>query len=93
MAARYQALIPEIYIAEMQRDIAKIIYPNLQGIEVRMPHNIVNLGEGAVDALPTNLDILSSFAAISVMQNLEGKTIDKLEKREAKGKSVSRAKN
>jgi NADH dehydrogenase/NADH:ubiquinone oxidoreductase subunit G len=72
LKARYSALIPEVYLAEIQRDIAKIIYPNLQGIEITMPHNLINLGEQK-DKLPTNLDVLSSFATIGVMQALEQK--------------------
>jgi hypothetical protein len=37
-----------------------------------MPHNIVNLGEQA-NKMQTNLDVLSSFAVIGVMQGLEKK--------------------
>jgi hypothetical protein len=72
LKAKYQAFIPEIYFAEIQRDIAQILYPNLKGIEVTMPHNIVNLGEQS-NKMQTNLDVLSSFAAIGVMQGLEKK--------------------
>jgi hypothetical protein len=72
LKAKYEAYIPEIYAAEIQRDIANIIYPNLKGITVSMPHNIVNLGK-AGEKLPTNLDVLSSFATIGVMNALEKK--------------------
>jgi multidrug resistance efflux pump len=72
LKAKYQALIPDIYLAEIQRDIAGVLYPNLKGIEVTMPHNIVNLGEQA-NKMQTNLDVLSSFAVIGVMQGLEKK--------------------
>lgn len=86
LAAKYKALIPEIYFAEVQRDIAKVMYPNLKGIEVSMPHNIVSLGEGTGGGalLPTNLDILSSFATINVMEELEEKAIKALEEKEEK---------
>jgi hypothetical protein len=75
LRAKYEARIPEIYMAEIKKDIAQIIYPNLRGIEVTMPHNIVNLGE-QTDKVQTNLDVLSSFATISVMEKLEKKATE-----------------
>ncbi|MEN8218063.1 MAG: SPFH domain-containing protein [Pseudomonadota bacterium] len=75
LKAKYEARIPDIYMAEIQRDIANIIYPNLKGIQVTMPHNIVNLGDQA-DKLQTNLDVLSSFATIGVMEGLEKKALE-----------------
>jgi len=72
LKAKYAARIPEIYLAEIQKEIAAIIYPNLKGIRVTMPHNIVNLGKDG-DKLQTNLDVLSSFATIGAMQKLEEK--------------------
>ncbi|MFK5970911.1 MAG: SPFH domain-containing protein [Candidatus Marithrix sp.] len=75
LKAQYDARIPEIYLAEIQRDIANIIYPNLKGIQVSMPHNIINLGEQN-DYLKTNLDILSSLATIGVMEKLEKKATE-----------------
>lgn len=72
LKARYQARIPEIYLAEIQREIAQIIYPNLKGIRLTMPRNVVNLGEQD-NKLQTNLDVLSSFATIGVMEGLEKK--------------------
>jgi len=75
LRAKYEARIPDIYLAEIQRDIAQIIYPNLKGITVKMPHNIVNLGNQD-DKLQTNLDVLSSFATIGVMEGLEKKALE-----------------
>jgi hypothetical protein len=75
LKAKYQALIPEIYLAEIKRDIAQVIYPNLKGIEVSMPRNIVQLGQSG-DKLQTNLDVLSSFATIGVMEGLEKKALE-----------------
>ncbi|MDY6993108.1 MAG: SPFH domain-containing protein [Pseudomonadota bacterium] len=72
LKAHYQARIPEIYLAEIKKDIAQIIYPNLKGIKIDMPHNIVNLG-GTASALPTSLDVLASFATLSTMNALEAK--------------------
>ncbi len=75
LEAKYKALVPDIYLAEIQRDIANIIYPNLKGIQVTMPRNIVNLGDQA-NKLQTNLDVLSSFATIGVMEGLERKALE-----------------
>jgi len=75
LKAKYKARIPEIYLAEIQREIAAIIYPNLRGIQVTMPHNLINLGD-KTDKLPTNLDVLSSFATIGVMEGLEKKALE-----------------
>jgi hypothetical protein len=74
LKAKYEARTPELYKAEIQRDIAQIIYPNLKGINVTMPHNIVNLGDKD-NPLQTNLDVLSSFATIGVMEGLEKKAL------------------
>jgi hypothetical protein len=75
LKAKYEALIPEIYLAELKKEIAQIMYPNLKGITVTMPHNVVNLGDKN-DKLQTNLDILSSFATIGVMDSLEKRAKD-----------------
>ncbi len=72
MKAKYEARISEMYIAEIQRDIAAIIYPNLKDIDITMPHNIVSLG-ASDNKLQTNLDVLSSFANIEIMDSLEKK--------------------
>lgn len=75
--AKYAALIPEIYAAELQRDIANIIYPNLKGIQVAMPNNVVSLGGKDGQAiLPTNLDVLSSFATIGTMEKLQKQALE-----------------
>jgi hypothetical protein len=76
LKAKYEARIPEIYHAEMKKDIAEIIYSNLKGVNVTMPHNIVNLGESDGKNLQTNLDILSSFATINVMEEMEKKALE-----------------
>jgi len=76
LKAEYQARIPEIYHAEMKKEIAEIIYSNLKGVNVTMPHNIVNLGESGGNSLQTNLDILSSFATINVMERIEKKALE-----------------
>ncbi len=75
LKAMYQARIPEMYLAEIQREIAQVIYPNLKGVHVTMPRNIVNLGD-TDNKLQTNLDVLSSFATLGVMEGLEKKALD-----------------
>jgi hypothetical protein len=76
LKAKYEARLPELelYKAEIQREIAQLIYPNLNGINVTMPHNVVNLGDNNTP-LQTNLDVLSSFATIGVMEGLEKKAL------------------
>jgi len=41
-----------------------------------MPHNIVNLGESDGNNLQTNLDVLSSFATMNVMEEMEKKAVE-----------------
>jgi hypothetical protein len=72
LQAKYAARIPDIYIAEIQKEIAEIIYPNIKDMEITMPHNVVNLGDKHAP-LQTNLDVLSSFATLGVMKGLEKK--------------------
>lgn len=72
LKAMYEARIPKVYLAELRRDMTEIIYRNLQGITVTMPRNVVNLG-GEKGHLPTNLDVLSSFATLATMEKLSEK--------------------
>ncbi|MDM8557433.1 hypothetical protein [Candidatus Parabeggiatoa sp. HSG14] len=74
MISAYEARIPDIYMAEIKGEIAQIIYPSLKSIKLTMPCNIVNLGEQD-NKLQTNLDVLSSFVAIGVMEGLEKKVL------------------
>jgi uncharacterized membrane protein YqiK len=76
LKAKYEARIPEIYMAEIQKEIAMVIYPNLKNVRLTMPHNVVNLG-GNSNKLQTNLDVLSSFATIGVMEGLEKKALER----------------
>lgn len=61
----------DIYMAEIQRDIAQVMYNNLANFNVEMPTNVVMGNEGA---LPSNLDVLTTFGALGVMDNLSMKT-------------------
>ena len=75
LQAMYEARIPEMYLAELQREVTKIMFRNLKGVTVTMPHNVVNLGDDKSNKLQTNLDVLSSFATIGVMEGLEKKAL------------------
>ncbi len=76
LKAKYGEHVSDIYLAEIQKEIAEIIYPHLKGIKVNMPHNVVNLGGETNNKLQTNLDVLSSFATIAIMEKLENKAND-----------------
>ena len=75
LKARYDARRLEIYQVEMQKEIAAIIYPNLKDVQLTMPHNIINLANTGQPLL-TNLDVLSNFATIGLMEGLEKKAVE-----------------
>ena len=77
LKARYEARLPDMYLAEIQKEIAAIIYPNLLGMNVTMPHNVIMSGEQD-NKLQTNLDVLSSFATLGVMEGLEKKALEEV---------------
>lgn len=58
----------EIYMAEIQRDIAVAMYRALKDFDVKMPTNYVNNGGGANGGMTSNLDILTAFGALAVME-------------------------
>eukprot|EP00949_MAST-11_sp_MAST-11-sp1_P004331 g4331.t1 len=74
--AKYRALHrnKEIYLAEMQRDIATVLYDNLKHYTVKMPKNYVNSsggggGGGGSGSLMSNVDVITSFAALATMND------------------------
>ncbi|AUG85146.1 hypothetical protein FDJ19_gp152 [Vibrio phage Ceto] len=74
--AKYDALAKnkEVYLAEVQRDIAKTMYDNLRNFKVEMPQNYVN-GSGGTQ-MQSNLDVITGFGALGMMeksQNLSDK--------------------
>ncbi len=75
LKARYDARRLEIYQVEMQKEIAAIIYPNLKDVQLTMPRNLINLANTA-QPLQTNLDVLSNFATIGLMEGLEKKALE-----------------
>ena len=75
LAAKYKALgaNKEIYLAEMKRDTAKLLYTNLSNFKVVMPTNYIGGGGDAGGKLTTNLDVISGFAALGMMDKTVGK--------------------
>lgn len=74
IAAKYAALgaHKEIYLAEIQRDIAEVLYNNLRHFRVEMPHNYVTTAnhdnqENTKSTLTSNLDVISAFGALNIM--------------------------
>jgi len=72
LAANYRAKAQnkEIFLAETQRDIAQILYTNLQNFKVDMPQNvIIGAGDGNGAAkMPSNLDVITGFSALGLME-------------------------
>ncbi len=66
--AKYAALGANqvIYLAEIRRDIARVMYENLKDFTVQMPRNLIT-GD-AQGGLNTNLDVISAFAALGLME-------------------------
>jgi len=62
----------DIYMAEIQRDIAQVMYNNLKDFSVNMPTNVV-MGSDNGGKLPSNLDVLSTFGALGSMNALSDK--------------------
>ena len=74
LAAKYRALgaNKEIYLAEMRRDTAKLLYENLNGFNVQMPQNYINSG-GDAGRMTSNIDVITGLAALGVMESSIGK--------------------
>ena len=76
--AKYSALgaNKEIYLAEMRRDTARILYENLKGFNVEMPKNYIQSGSGGEDGagrMRSNIDVITGLAALGVMDNASRK--------------------
>ena len=61
----------DIYLAEIQRDIAQVMYTNLANFKITMPQNYVSQGSG--NSMMSNLDVLSAYGALGVMDNMKKK--------------------
>ena len=77
LKAMYQAKAQnkEIFLAEVQRDIAQSLYANLKDFKVEMPKNVIQSGgaggEGA-GKMPSNLDVITGFSALGLMEKAMG---------------------
>merc|ERR1712146_387928 len=78
LAAKYKAKAQnkEIFHAEMQRDIAQTMYANLKDFNISMPHNVIIGGGdgkgGGAGKLPSNLDVITGFSALGLMEKATG---------------------
>merc|ERR550514_696998 len=73
LKAHYQAKAQnkEIFLAETQRDIAQTLYANLKDMKIEMPQNVIvgaGDGKGGAGKLPSNLDVITGFSALGVME-------------------------
>ena len=72
IAAKYAALSrnKEIYLAEVNRDIAKSIYENLDKFQIEMPRNYISGGgSGEAGKLTSNLDVITGLSALKLMES------------------------
>ena len=75
-AAKYRAkgANKEVFLAEVQRDIASKIYQNLKDFKVAMPHNYINMDSGAGGGsnpngggggkMLSNIDAITALSAV-----------------------------
>ncbi|SJN57458.1 SPFH domain / Band 7 family protein [Vibrio ruber DSM 16370] len=77
LKAKYAALGAnrEVYLAELHRDVANVLYNNLKNFKVQMPENYI--GGGREDGLKTNLDVLTAFGALGVMDQAKNAQTNK----------------
>jgi hypothetical protein len=61
----------DIYLAEMQRDIAQIMYPALANVKITMPQFYSNADGGAA---PTSLDVFTTLGAQKMLEERSGET-------------------
>ncbi len=65
----------EIYMAEIERDIAVAMYRALKDFEVVMPTNYINQSSGGEGGMISNLDVLSAYGALGIMDRM-GAAVD-----------------
>ena len=57
----------DVYIAELKRDIANVMYPALKNVNIDMPDFYSAGGTG--QSAPTSLDVFATLAAQSQLEN------------------------
>lgn len=67
----------DIYLAEIQRDVAQGLYANLQNFNITMPDNYIQ-GDGA-GRMTTNLDVITGLAALGTMKEASAVAASKKE--------------
>ena len=60
----------DIYLAEVQRDIAKVLYPNLKDVEIKMPQFYMTGGKEGDGPAPNSLDVYTTLGAKSLLDNI-----------------------
>jgi regulator of protease activity HflC (stomatin/prohibitin superfamily) len=60
----------DIYLAEVQRDIAKVLYPNLKDVEIKMPQFYMTGGSDGDSPAPNSLDVYTTLGAKSLLDNM-----------------------
>jgi hypothetical protein len=68
LAAKQSSM--QIYMAEVQRDIATKMYEALPNFKVVMPTNYIAQGGEGKSAMVNNLDILTGFGALGMMNQM-----------------------
>merc|ERR1719231_589289 len=72
LAAMYRAKAQnrEVFLAEVERDIAKDLYTNLKDFKIEMPQNYIGGGGGGGGSpgkLTSNLDVITALGALGLM--------------------------
>ena len=77
LKARYEAYgeNKDLYVAEINRDIAQSLYTNLKDFKIELPRNLIT-GQRDGQGLTSNLDIISAFGALDIMDKVK-KQVDK----------------
>lgn len=65
----------DIYMAEIQRDIARVMYPALDGVTIDMPDFYAGGGEGAA---PNSLEVFTTLGALEQIQQRTGTANDNM---------------
>ena len=71
LKARYEAYgeNKDLYVAEINRDIAESLYTNLKDFKIELPKNLIT-GQKDGQGLTSNLDIISAFGALDIMDKV-----------------------
>lgn len=59
----------DVYLAELNRDVSTALYSNLKNYQIEMPKNYFGGTEGS--KLTTNLDVITGFGALGIVEKTE----------------------